>query len=103
MLPGQRAAGSEWADKAARALKGEGFERRECQPQFYYCRGDFHGEGPVANLDGAIKRLRDAFDTGATDVIRQGRHSHLMRDRLRLMNGDAMLRPSVKRIEDLIY
>ena len=34
------------------------------------------------------------------DVIRQGRYSHLKRDRLRLMNGDVMIRPNIKHIED---
>eukprot|EP00959_Pyramimonas_sp_CCMP1952_P292833 6124323-Pyramimonas_sp.AAC.1 len=64
---------------------------------------DFHGEGPTSNLEGVIKRLRGAFDLKATDVIRQGRCSHLKRDRLRLMNGNIMLRPTVKHIDDLIY
>ncbi|CAK0813201.1 unnamed protein product [Prorocentrum cordatum] len=113
MLPGQRVAGAGWVDKAAKTLKGEGFDRSECQPQFYYRRekeilievrmDDFHGEGPIGNLDGVIKRLREVFDLKATDVIRQGRYSHLKRDRLRLMNGNIMLRPNVKHIDDLIY
>ncbi|CAK0827956.1 unnamed protein product [Prorocentrum cordatum] len=113
MLPGQRVAGAGWVDKAAKTLKGEGFDRSECQPQFYDHRekeilievhmGDFHGEGPSGNLDGIIKRLRGVFDLKATDVIMQGRYSHLKRDRLRLMNGNIMLRPNVKHIDDLIY
>eukprot|EP00959_Pyramimonas_sp_CCMP1952_P473848 9502444-Pyramimonas_sp.AAC.1 len=64
---------------------------------------DFHGEGPISSLEGIIKRLREVFDLKATDVIRQGRYSHLKRDRLRLMNGNIMLRPNVKHIDDLIY
>ena len=64
---------------------------------------DFHGTGPITNLDGVIKRLREVFDLKATDVIRKGRYSHLKRDRLRLMSGDVMIRPNVKHIEDLIY
>ncbi|CAK0875518.1 unnamed protein product, partial [Prorocentrum cordatum] len=113
MLPGQRVAGAGWVDKAAKTLKGEGFDRSECQPQFYYHRekkilievhmDDFHGEGPISSLEGIIKRLREVFDLKATDVIRQGRYSHLKRDRLRLMNGNIMLRPNVKHIDDLIY
>ncbi|CAK0811260.1 unnamed protein product, partial [Prorocentrum cordatum] len=113
MLPGQRVADAGWVDKAAKTLMGAGFDRSECQPQFYYRRekeilievhmDGFHGEGPIGNLDGVIRPLREVFDLKATDVIRQGRHSHLKRDRLRLMNGNIMLRPSVKHIDDLIY
>ncbi|CAK0815286.1 unnamed protein product, partial [Prorocentrum cordatum] len=113
MLPGQRVAGAGWVDKAAKTLKGEGFDRSECQPQFFYRRekkilievhvGDFHGEGPIGSLEGIIKRLREVFDLRATDVIRQGRYSHLKRGRLRLMNGNIMLRPNAKHIDDLIY
>ncbi|CAK0856887.1 unnamed protein product, partial [Prorocentrum cordatum] len=113
MLPGQRVAGAGWVDKAAKTPKGEGFDRGECQPQLYYHRekeilievhmDDFHGEVPIGNLDGVIKRLREVFDLKATDAIRQGRYSHLKRDRLRLMNGNIMLRPNAKHIDDLIY
>ncbi|CAK0790328.1 unnamed protein product, partial [Prorocentrum cordatum] len=84
MLPGLRVAGAGWVDKAAKTLEGEGFERCECQPQFYH-----HKEKEVL--------------IEATDVIRQGRHSHLKRDKLRLMSGGVMLRQNVKHIEDLIF
>ncbi|CAK0827151.1 unnamed protein product, partial [Prorocentrum cordatum] len=42
-------------------------------------------------------------DKAAESLTRKRRYSHLKRDMLRLMSGGVMLRPNVKRIEDLIY
>ncbi|CAK0834427.1 unnamed protein product, partial [Prorocentrum cordatum] len=112
MLPGQRVAGAGWVDKAAKTLEGEGFERCECQPQFYRRKekdirievhmGDLHGEGQIWDLGGIIERLRGMFGLRATGVIGQGRYFHLERGRLRLVDGDVMLGPNVEHIEDLI-
>ncbi|CAK0880369.1 unnamed protein product, partial [Prorocentrum cordatum] len=71
-LSGQRVAGAGWVDKAAKTFQGEGFERCECQPQFYHSKekeilievhmDGLHGEGPIGNLGGIIERLREVFD-----------------------------------------
>ncbi|CAK0830838.1 unnamed protein product [Prorocentrum cordatum] len=65
--------------------------------------GGEEGSPPEAKLDGATRGLRGVFDLKATDVIGQGRHSHLKRDGLRPMHGDVMLRPNAEHIEGLIY
>ena len=79
------------------------FFHRERNTSIEVHMDDFHGEGPNDAVTATIARLREVFDLKATDVVRQGRYSHLKRDRLRLMSGDVMLRPNVKHIEDLIY
>ena len=112
MLPGQRIAGAGWIATARKRLVANGYECNEALPQFYYHRekktllelhmDDIHGTGPVEVLKKVIAELRETFDIKASDVITAGRYSHLKRERLRLDNGDVMIRPSVKYIDDMI-
>ena len=112
MLPGQRAAGAGWIRTARQRLEGEGFENSAGLPQFYYRRADkilievhmddFHGEGPARALAGVILRLREIFDLKATDVILTCRCSHLKRERLKLPNGNLVLRANPKYIDDIV-
>ena len=112
MLPGQRIAGAGWIATARKRLEAAGYENCQALPQFFYDRkrkvllelhmDDIHGTGPVDQLAAAIAELRGVFDLKASDTIRVGRYSHLKRERLRMENGDVMIRPSLKYIEDLI-
>ena len=106
MLPGQRIAGAGWIATARTRLEAKQYENNAALPQFYYDRqrkillelhmDDIHGTGPIETLKEAIAELRDTFDLKASDVITVGRYSHLKRERMRLENGDIMIRPSVK-------
>ena len=112
MLPGQRIAGAGWIATARKRLVEHGYECNEALPQFYYHRelktllelhmDDIHGTGPVPVLKKVIADLRETFDIKASDVITTGRYSHLKRERLKLDNGDVMIRPSVKYIDDMV-
>jgi hypothetical protein len=112
MLPGQRVAGAGWIATARKRLEGRNYENCPGLPQFYLDRqrkvllelhmDDIHGTGPTEVLKAAIEEMRTTFDLKATEVITAGRYSHLKRERLRLENGDVMIRPSVKYIDDMI-
>ena len=111
MLPGQRAAAAGWVAKAAKTLANEGFERCALQPQFFLHRvdkvlievhvDDFHGTGPPQASSKCITRLRELLDLKASDIIVQGRYSHLKRDRLR-RGGAVYIRPDPRHIVNLL-
>ena len=92
-------------------MVGEGFERNEALPQFFYRRkdkilievhmDDFHGEGPTKAATTCIERLRKVFDLKATDAFMTGRYAHLRRERLR-EPGSTLLRADPKHVEALI-
>lgn len=103
MLPGQRIAGAGWVATARKRLERQGYHNCQAFPHFLLDRrckvffelhmDNIYAAGPMAQLKAAILELGGFFDLKSSDVNRGGRYSHLKRERLRLEDGDIMIRP----------